>query len=189
MFPSPSLTLKGFQPLVLAFCERWRPEFDFCNPVCVLLFPLLKNWWHMHWVFVSVCDPDVNRADSFEFSSPLHLPLPWIHQTSAICVCLENIWTKKRRNVQVFLDTSVMNIYALFLFRAIKWVYMFEQFSVPLLFLVFSLVVNSVYNLFEVSAIDFLFLLCVTYWSFLWQYCEFKRSANMRLLYYNIKKN
>lgn len=40
---------------------------------------------------------------------------------------------------------------------------MFEQFSVPLLFLVFSLVVNSVYNLFEVSAIDFLFLLCVTY--------------------------
>lgn len=46
----------------------------------------------------------------------LHLPLPWIHQTSAICVCLENIWTKKR-NVQVFLYTCViMNIYAYFCF-------------------------------------------------------------------------
>lgn len=40
---------------------------------------------------------------------------------------------------------------------------MYEQFSVLLLFLVFSLVVNSVHNLFEVSAIVFFFSFALCY--------------------------
>ncbi len=145
-------------------CESWRPEFIYFFAIqsVYFLFSIFKNWWHMHWVFV--CSWSWRERSRCEFLSPPDLRciflLPWNHQTSAICVCLENIWTKKKK------CTCVMNIYA-FLFCAIKEVYMYEQFSVPFLVLVG---VNSVYNLFEVnkcnSWFSVLFFCSVTYWSF-----------------------
>lgn len=64
-FPSQS-TLNVFSLLFLQFlwfCERWRAFLFFFAIQSVYFCFLFKNWWHMHWVFVCVCDLDVNRAD------------------------------------------------------------------------------------------------------------------------------
>lgn len=118
-----------FQPLCscsfLALCERWRSDVDFCNPGSVyFLFPILKNWRHMHWVFVSVCDPDATQADSFKFS-----PLPNLR---CIFLCPEftkpplsvSAWRiseqKKKKCTSIFVHLCNNEYLCIFLFCAIK---------------------------------------------------------------------
>lgn len=87
----------SFQLLVSIICERWRHEFSFCffNLTTYALGICFCLWsWCKFFVFFSCV-------------------LPWIHRTSAICVCFENIWTKKEEKcTSVSVHCVIMSIYA-----------------------------------------------------------------------------
>lgn len=103
------------------------------------------------------------------------------------CVLGEYLNKKRKIYVQVFLYICIiMNIYAFFVKISICM-----SSLVFLVFLQFYFLVDFVYNLFEVNKCNSWFSFCSCYILkvfCLWQYCEFKWTANMRLLYY-VKKS
>lgn len=107
-------------------------------------FLFIKNWWwHMHWLFVSLCD---FRKSFPNFQSSC---IPISPNLQYRCLLWEYLNKKKIEKCTMFLYVCViMNIYALFFCE--KYICM-SSLVFPCCFAVFFVDVDSVYSLFEVN--------------------------------------